>query len=334
MEISCEFSPRKQGVSDTRPYCFTTVVAFCYHCCELQWSKYFQNGRVLNWGRRNLSVLKRRFLKRLRLRSVRVCVLERSVLKCCVSVSRLPNGKPQERLWFRDLRGKTLAFKNRIAIISCVLEASLMARACVRARCVEKTRRFVFAFLSPLRKGLSIIPFAKGTFAKGILEGTWFSLFRRESVPELPSHTGQCKSASWWPLLSRRALTCERGIPGRFPTGKGKTPVTSKIPLAKIPLAQRTSGDRCQEWPDRGASTVNYQGALKGTNLRGQTEQKRRFSQIFADFCRFSPSPRKQSIWETQIFAENRRCLAGNRRKPQEPAENRRLAFVPLGSSP
>ena len=27
------------------------------------------------------------------------------------------------------------------------------------------------------------------------------------------------------------------------------------------------------------------QGALKGTNLRGQTEPKRRFSQIFADFC-------------------------------------------------
>ena len=48
------------------------------------------------------------------------------------------------------------------------------------------------------------------------------------------------------------------------------------------------------------------QGALKGTNLRGQTEPKRRFSLIFADFCRFSPFPRKQSIWETQIFAENR----------------------------
>ena len=30
------------------------------------------------------------------------------------------------------------------------------------------------------------------------------------------------------------------------------------------------------------------QGALKGTNLRGQTERKRRFSQIFADSRRFS----------------------------------------------
>ena len=54
-----------------------------------------------------------------------------------------------------------------------------------------------------------------------------------------------------------------------------------------------------------------YQDALKGTNLRGQTEPKRRFSLIFTDFCRFSPFPRKQSIWETQIFAESRWIFAG-----------------------
>ena len=64
---------------------------------------------------------------------------------------RLPNGKPQKRLRFRDLRGKTLAFKKRIAILSCDLEASLGARACVQVLCVQKTRRFAFAFLSPLR---------------------------------------------------------------------------------------------------------------------------------------------------------------------------------------
>ena len=51
---------------------------------------------------------------------------------------------------FRDLRSKTLAFKKRIAIISCVLEASLGARACVQVLCVQKPRRFAFAFLSPL----------------------------------------------------------------------------------------------------------------------------------------------------------------------------------------
>ena len=64
---------------------------------------------------------------------------------------RLPNGKPQERLRFRDLRSKTLALKKRIAIISCDLEASLGARTCVQVPCVQKSRRFAFAFfLSPL----------------------------------------------------------------------------------------------------------------------------------------------------------------------------------------
>ena len=68
----------------------------------------------------------------------------------------------------------------------------------------------------------------------------------------------------------------------------------------------------------------NSQGTRKGTNLRGQTEPKRRFSLIVADFCRFSPFPRKQSIWETQIFAENRwfsQETAENRRNPQKTAD-------------
>ena len=75
------------------------------------------------------------------------------------------------------------------------------------------------------------------------------------------------------------------------------------------------------------------QGALKGTNLRGQTEPKRRFSQILADFCRFSPFPRKQGIWETQIFAENRgfsQETAENHRNPQKTADWR---LSSLGSS-
>ena len=55
-----------------------------------------------------------------------------------------------KRLRFRDLRSKTLVFKTRIAIISCVLEASLGARACDQVLCIQKTQRFAFAFLSPL----------------------------------------------------------------------------------------------------------------------------------------------------------------------------------------
>ena len=42
---------------------------------------------------------------------------------------RLPNGKPQERLRFRALRCKTLAFKKRIAIVFCDLKTSLGALA-------------------------------------------------------------------------------------------------------------------------------------------------------------------------------------------------------------
>ena len=66
-------------------------------------------------------------------------------------VRRLPHGKPEERLRFRDAGGKTLAFKKRTAILSCDLEASLGARACVQVLCVQKKRRFALAFLSPLR---------------------------------------------------------------------------------------------------------------------------------------------------------------------------------------
>ena len=85
---------------------------------------------------------------------------------------------------------------------------------------------------------------------------------------------------------------------------------------------------------------IFYQGARKGTNLRlrGQTEPKHRFSLIFADFCRFSPFPRKQSIWETQIFAENRwfsQDTAENRRNPQKTADWRLCPLVrPLERGP
>ena len=103
-----------------------------------------------------LSVLKRcvpktlAFAFGLRLRSKTRC------FKTRVSGRRLPNGKPQERLRFRALRSKTLALKERIAIIFCDLKTSLGARTCVQVLCVQKTRRFAFAFLSPL----SLLDFA------------------------------------------------------------------------------------------------------------------------------------------------------------------------------
>ena len=101
-------------------------------------------------GSPKLSVLKRcipktlAFAFGLRLRSKTRC------FKTRVLGRGLPNGKPQERLRFRTLRSKTLAFKKRIVIIFCDLKTSLGARACVQVLCVQKTRRFAFAFLSPL----------------------------------------------------------------------------------------------------------------------------------------------------------------------------------------
>ena len=79
----------------------------------------------------NLCVLKRcvpktlAFAFGLRLHSKTRC------FKTRVLGRRLPNGKPQERLRFRALRSKTLAFEKRIAIFFCDLKTSLGARACV-----------------------------------------------------------------------------------------------------------------------------------------------------------------------------------------------------------
>ena len=78
-----------------------------------------------------LSVLKRcvpktlAFAFGLRLRSKTRC------FKTRVLGRRLANGKPQERLRFRALRGKTLVFKKRIVIVFCDLKTSLGARVCV-----------------------------------------------------------------------------------------------------------------------------------------------------------------------------------------------------------
>ena len=68
-----------------------------------------------------------------------------------------------------------------------------------------------------------------------LLRGFWkvqgFRFSVGKALQNSPVTQVRCKSASWWPLLSRRALTC----PGRFPTGKGK-PCTFKNPLSENPL--------------------------------------------------------------------------------------------------
>ena len=78
----------------------------------------------------------------LRLRSKTQC------FKTSVLGRRLPNGVPQKRLRFRDLRSKTLAFKKRIAIV-------LRFRGFPRGQGLRsgplcsKNAAFAFAFLSP-----------------------------------------------------------------------------------------------------------------------------------------------------------------------------------------
>ena len=77
---------------------------------------------------------------------------------------------------------------------------------------------------------------------------------------------------------------------------------------------------------DRNLTWLSW--SLVRARLRGQTQGDNRVqTQIFIDFCRFLPFPKKQSIWRTQIFAES--CKLS-----QETGENRGLRFVPLGLSP
>ena len=64
----------------------------------------------------------------------------------------MPNAKPQERLRFRALRSKTRALKKRIAIIfSAIQRLPSGPGLAFRSFAFKKTRRFAFAFLSPLR---------------------------------------------------------------------------------------------------------------------------------------------------------------------------------------
>ena len=92
---------------------------FLVHGCETQRRpQYCQDSHDELSLVHELSVLKRcvpktlAFAFGLRLRSKTRC------FKTRVLGRRLSNGKPQERLRFRALRSKTLAFKKRIAIIS------------------------------------------------------------------------------------------------------------------------------------------------------------------------------------------------------------------------
>ena len=121
-------------------------------------------------------------------------------------------------------------------------------------------------------------------------------------------------------------------------------PPKEQLPCLGNPLSSRLSFLLQSPQTPEG---VSDQGVLKGHKLKGTNRAQ---TQVFADSRRFSLI--LTVSWKTkhlgnaefrrklQIFAGNRRkpqeqqIFAGKRRKPQEHAENRRLAFVPLGSSP
>ena len=76
------------------------------------------------------------------------------------------------------------------------------------------------------------------------------------------------------------------------------------------------------------------QGALKGTNLRGQTEPKRRFSLIFADSRLFQENKaygKRRFLQKATDFRREPQIFAGTCRKPQIGVCP--LRFVPLSAA-
>ena len=90
-------------------------------------------------------------------------------------------------------------------------------------------------------------------------------------------------------------------------------------------------------WPSYDAPLISKtafctqsQGVLKGTNLRGQTEPKRRFSLMFADsrfFVEKEASGKCRFSQKTADFRRKPQETEGIRRKPQ-------IGVCPLGFIP
>ena len=154
------------------------------------------------------------------------------------------------------------------------------------------------------------------------------------SVPQGHKHRGHCPlKIPWTPAEPHRTLE-------ETPAEAFKNPSQRQISSESLPCEWRTSGNL--EIRERrvvvapllriapyGETISVTQGALKGTNLRGQTNTKRRFSQIFADSRLFL----ENKALGNADFRRKPQVFAGNRRFSQENADNRRLAFVPLSSS-
>ena len=123
-------------------------------------------------------------------------------------------------------------------------------------------------------------------------------------------------------FLSRRTL-CGHQFPGNYRHFPSPRRVCSVVNLGGVVKTLRRSNFTIF------AIAVVFlvrKGPLgKGTNLRGQTEPKRRFSQILADFCRFSQIFLENKAFGKRRFSQKtadfRRIFAENRRNPQKTAD-------------
>ena len=127
--------------------------------------------------------------------------------------------------------------------------------------------------------------------------------------------------------ISLHFLSLHFGLPNFRALGTIKL-VSVLFRLFRLLGKSKSSRDICQN------TLTCFQGALKGTNLRGQTEPKRRFSQIFADSRRFLENEafgKSRFSQETADFRRKPQKTAGTRSKPQIGVCP--LRFVPLSAA-
>ena len=131
-----------------------------------------------------------------------------------------------------------------------------------------------------------------------------------------PLYHEKCEVLSIKTHFMQGLAPCYRSLAFFLGGGSWNSAVPSGALLFQVALQTytmwvRSSWSLCKTFVCPGRSLLGrgaWIRARQGTNLRGQTEPKRNLSQIFADFCRFSPFARNQkSSQETADF----------RKKPQ-----------------
>ena len=129
-------------------------------------------------------------------------------------------------------------------------------------------------------------------------------------------------------LPSSNVASFSRSFPSELPHRPQKQPQPPRVFGSGAKWKQR------QQISVLRGTLAQVQAALKGTNLRGQTEPKRRFSQIFADSRLFPENKafgKRRFSQKTADFRRKPQKTAGTRRKPQIGVCP--LRFVPLSAA-